>query len=317
MKHFLLPILSLALLFSACNDQDDKDEQVPDANESRVIKETETNSFGTFQTDYIYDGKDLAQTIRKTMGEKGEWDIQYKTDFSKSGDEIIWHRSDYIDSTWVDSVKQVRLLDGDNISEYKYFVYLNGQWVLRMRWTYEYENNRLVRAIAYNIENGDYTPSNDYLVNYSDGKISNYFNRQYNNGEWENVMKFDYVYDGSQLSYNIFYMVNEEELTPIDKWEYFYEDDKLIMDKSFTYYNDTWNEFQQINYMYDVQGNLINVSVDNGEVREYEYESGEGNAGYFLRRAIDDLYIFPDITKGDASIHKSRQKLLNNGLRDH
>ncbi len=310
MKQSFFLFLALALLFSACNNQD-QDEDVIDVGESRVVKMMQNESSRTSQTDYIYDGENLTQSIHKTQGQTGDWKNQYKTDFTKNGDEIIEHRYSFVDSTWVDTTKEVRTLSGDNITEFRSYTYVNGQWNLRMRWTYEYENNQLVSAVAYSIDNDVFTPTDDYQVNYSDGKISNCFMRSYNGSEWISTMKIDYIYDGSQLSHNIFYSVNGEDLTPLDKWEYYYEDDKLVMDKTYIYYDETWNEVAQINYTYDARGNLIEVVSDQGYGTVYEYESGIGNAEFFLQSWFPDLFGFPNITKEQVKKNEPYQRLFN------
>ena len=185
----------------------------------------------------------------------------------------------FSENQWNDSSRTVYTFDGsNNILTSTTQFWSDSQWKELSKDIYTYDNNNnLLTHIAQLNQQNQRKDTYEY-----DGKnnLIKDFYQYWRNGEWEysnlNTEEYNsYVYNEKNLRIYM-YRISRIFNGPGDTSNYYIytynEDNQLVEELSFNYYNDQWNNSSKLTYTYDTNGNLleyIQMSWNNNQWREF------------------------------------------------
>jgi len=165
-----------------------------------------------------------------------------------------------------------------------------------------YENNDLKEELVSEYHDGKWNESAKITYTYSEGKLAQTMLYKNISGIWLIDGKEEVTTHGDSLNIIIEYDYHQEDYYEVWKYEYFYNDDRIIATTA--YHNlegSKWILKSHQIYTYNENGDLSSRSdIESGITKraEYLYENTEGNLGQFIYRgggATGSLFYSPMI----------------------
>jgi len=286
-KNLLLAIVAISLLVS-CEKDKENDSSI--SKNSHRIKQIIYNSNGGldyWKEVFTYKGEKLVKITKYIKYESRNWNEISKTEITYSDDNAIATWYDKESGSWEIDKKYEYIIQNGLMMEEFHYLYEDDTWVEYWKWTYQYSGSNISAWQSYYYYNQDGTVKQNYKGEYiyQNNKLSE--SRRYKLDESDIWYQYDnkiFTYDGNNLINQIDYDLDES-----DNWgkayksEFLYSGDKVTQ-KEYFYWNSgdsQWVSKDVESYTYDSNGYLIEKLDEDGDIRTYEYEEGNGNAKLF------------------------------------
>jgi len=197
-----------------------------------------------------------------------------KTEFHYDANFVNEFEYEKIDNEWILQSKRITTFNGNFIvDEIINHLYDDG-WRETFRGVYEYENDKL---ISYKHYTGGEEPCLEAELIYQNGKLI-----QINEDGGGYLEKTLLNYKNDKLQNYIIQWSRGDLIFENDKKIiYSYSNNRIIVATIYDWENESWEEWNVINYKYDQIGLLKEKLYSDGDKYSYEYEKGNGNAHLF------------------------------------
>lgn len=307
---FIRKLIVVLILFTLSFSCKDFSPDILTGNEFRIKRITELNEYGEeivvqtftyeknkliFWRTYYYDDVNELQASRK-VEVKYNGNTINALQFKKVNAEWKAHQSCSI--TVQNNLVKKKLISRKSFPE------CENCW----KYNYEYIGSNLQECSKFiKDELGNWNQLHRQLYTYRNSKPFRYESFV----EAENgTLRLDYIRNYTIINDEITgweggICVNGDEWQPTQKMEYFYEGDVMSTMNYFisTGLDTSWNFFGKVDYLYDIDYNLIEEIFSNGSSIEYEYEAGKGNASLIYCEPNETSGPEPNLKKATAIVY--------------
>jgi hypothetical protein len=192
------------------------------------------------------------------------------------------------DEEWEEQfVKNIYEYDGNRMIRRNFYLKQDEVWLLSVKTEYVYSDGLLSHESWLSFEN-DYWKELSYTLYYYEGDLpvkSEFFARL-EDGVMRKLNRKEADYNGNQMISVASYDYQVDTVNPNFKYEFHYDDDKLVRIDNFSY-EEGWIPAGSKEFTYDSFGNLESVIRKNSDgnqvdLDEYSYEKGKGNYEQFI-----------------------------------
>jgi hypothetical protein len=297
MKKLLYLLAIIPFLF-ACK----KDDTI--AKDQRRIKQVTISNdavYGAIKTFYSYDNNQLVNrsTLVKSNSSYNTWDTTIKVNYSYSGsivtaiaylgDEGELHLGEKAEYEFVDELmsrfKYYEYVDGEFVSRYEYLFNYNGDLLE----SFDYYSDTANDGILYKVSKGEYYYYGDLCERFRIKDV--YFDEYFYNEDfkYENGLLDSWESKENYRLNNVWKKLNREE------YEYNSDND---LEKTKVYdWHFKWSYSYSVTFVYENR-NLIKEDYSDatyGLDVDYIYEDGQGNSEDFYYTPMDRVYNTPII----------------------
>lgn len=317
MKKLFYLLLIVPFLF-ACK----KDDTI--AKDQRRIKQVTISNdaiYAAIKTFYSYDDNLLVNrsTLVKSNSSYNTWDTTVKVDYTYSGNLVtaIAYLGDEGELHLGEKAEYE--FANEQMNRYKYYEYIDGEFVSRYEYFFNYNGNLLESfdyysdiaddGILYKVSKGEYTYEGNNVKRFRLKDV--YFDMYYYNED------FDYANDlpdswESKENYRL-----NDVWKKLTREEYEYNSDNDLVKTRVYDWQFSWSYSYSINYLYDNR-NLIKEDYSDatyGLDVDYIYEDGQGNSEELIYSPMDRVYNTPIVESINNSSLDIRFKHRKNPMK--
>jgi len=264
---------------------------------------------------FTYDGNNLIEVTRDFKVD-GEWTFYSKIGITYEGENAIKTWYEVIDGNLVANEKAEYIFANGIEQKVTYYTYFENVWKKLSEWQYVYNEGDLLSYQYFNDRrlSGDMVLRGEGDFLYENGRLLEYkYTRIDPRSGQKPVYKIQLIYNDEKISGWIDYIsYTDDEWLPDTRCDYTYHDNMVTrltyFDWSFN--SESWWEYKDIIFIYDLNGNLIKATDSYGKVFSYIYEKGKGNTRSFWYPPENLVYGDPAIKGASENINWTDKNLL-------
>lgn len=290
------------LLFASCEKENN--DSTPDKRIKQILYEYSGGNVEKYI--FSYDGENVKSIIIYDKEDDKNWIESCRYDYTYSGDVVTEVYSEKAD-VWEPNCKtDYNIKNG--LREEELYYYIDGAFVKKQKWTYQYIGGSLSAWQFYDYSEGGFEQTGKAEYIYQDGKLSEYRVYELDDaGDWSQYDKETFVYDGDKLTSWVNYDKDSALWVNSHKEDLFYLGDRLYQKNRYYWSEDSemWKADGAYSYIYnyDDDGDLIGSLSENRKVT-CEYEEGLGNALSIWYYPEDMVYGYPTIRSANVTVRE-------------
>jgi len=291
-EHFLGVLMGFALFLSCTNDIDSPIISPTISPIDYRISEifihfddsTEENKLI-----FTYTNENLTLITRYQKNESNEWTEKTKQEFVYNSNLVTQTSYRKEEMEWVISSKNELIFKNNLMTEKLYHHYVNGMPGSSIT-TSEFSFNGTMLA-EYRQYSGSFAlePNWKYDASYTNNVLTKIDFFKFSEEEWQKEQIEDFTYSGDLLNEIVYTRINGASFKKSSKLVYSYTGNLANSVNIFSWENDTWESYYTINYLYNSDDYLTNVSYS-GINFEITNEKGKGNTLSVLQDPYQQLY---------------------------